>query len=90
MNRMNPVDTGIRHLIDGGTDRRRISVLIIAVAVAVFVGGGMVFYSLFSSPSTAVTTGYSPIVDDFRSLAASRPGPAPSSTVGQGGDRVAD
>jgi hypothetical protein len=87
---MNPVDTGIRHPIDGGTERHRMSALTIAVAVAIFVGGGVMFYSLFSSPSATVTTGYSPIVDDFRSLEASRPGPAPPTTVGQGGDRIAN
>ena len=44
MNRMNPVDTGI-HPIDGGSERHRLRALIIAVTVAVFVGGGMVLYS---------------------------------------------
>ena len=89
MNRMAPVDTGIRHTIDGGPERHRMGAIMIAVAVAILVGGGMVLYSLFSSPSTAVTGGYSPIVDDFRSLEASRPGPAPPpTTVGQGGDRT--
>jgi hypothetical protein len=41
---MNPVDAGI-HPIDGGSDRHRLRALIIAVALAVLVGGGMVFYS---------------------------------------------
>jgi hypothetical protein len=46
MNKMNPVDTGI-HPVDGGSERHRLSVfIIIAAALAVFVGGGMVFYSL--------------------------------------------
>jgi hypothetical protein len=46
MNRMNPVDTGI-HPVDGGSERNRLSILIIiiAAALALFVGGGMVFYS---------------------------------------------
>ena len=44
MNKMNPVDTGI-HPIDGGSERPRLRALIIAVALAVFVGGGMVLYS---------------------------------------------
>jgi hypothetical protein len=58
MNGMNPVDTGIRHPIDGGTEKHRLSALIIAVAVAIFLGCGMVFYSLFSSPSTTVVTDF--------------------------------
>jgi hypothetical protein len=41
---MNPVDTGI-HPIDGGSEGHRLRVLIIAVALAVLVGGGMVLYS---------------------------------------------
>jgi hypothetical protein len=45
MNKMNPVDTGI-HPIDAGSERQRLRALIIAVALAVFVGGGMVLYSL--------------------------------------------
>jgi hypothetical protein len=45
MNKMNPVDTGI-HPIDGGSQRYRSSALIIiAAALAVLVGGGMVLYS---------------------------------------------
>jgi hypothetical protein len=89
MNRMNPVDTGIRHPIDGGTERHRTSTLMIAVAVAILVGGGMMFYSLFNSPSATVATDYSPIADSFRSLEASRPGPTPPTTIGQGGNRIA-
>jgi hypothetical protein len=91
MNRMNPVDTGMRHPIDGGTDRHHMSALIIiAAAAAIFLGAGMIFYSWFSSPSTTLTTDYSPIVDNFRSLEASRPGPASPTTVGQGGDHMAN
>jgi hypothetical protein len=59
MSGMNPVNTGIRHPIDGGAEKHRISALIVAVAVAVFLGCGMVFYSLFSSPSTTVATDFS-------------------------------
>jgi len=45
MTKMNPVDAGI-HPIDGGSERPRLSALvIIAAALAVFVGGGMVIYS---------------------------------------------
>ncbi len=44
MNKMNPVDTGI-HPVDGGSERHRLSILITAAALALFVGGGMVFYS---------------------------------------------
>jgi hypothetical protein len=91
MTKMTLVSTGIRHPIDGGTERHGMSALTIAaIAVAVFVGGGMMFYSLSSSPSTTVTTGYSPIVDDFKSLEASRPAPAPPTTTGQGGERIAN
>jgi hypothetical protein len=42
---MNPVDTGI-HPIGGRSERRRLKALIIAVALAVFIGGSMVLYSL--------------------------------------------
>jgi len=90
MNRMNPVDSGIPDPIDGGTERPRRRALIIAVAVAIFVGSGMMFYSSFSSPSTTVATRYSPIVDDFRSLEAARSGPALPTTTGQSGNRIAD
>jgi hypothetical protein len=45
MNKMNPVDTGIQP-IDRGSERHRLSVVIITAALALFVGGSMVFYSL--------------------------------------------
>jgi len=59
MSGMNPVNTGIRHPIDGGAEKHRMSALTIAVAVAIFLGCGMVFYSLFSGPSTMVATDFS-------------------------------
>jgi hypothetical protein len=44
MNKMNPVDTGIQP-IDRESERHRLSVVIITAALALFVGGSMVFYS---------------------------------------------
>jgi hypothetical protein len=45
MNKMNPVDTGIQP-IDRESERHRLSVVIVTAALALFVGGSMVFYSL--------------------------------------------
>jgi len=56
---MKPVDTGLPHPIDGGQRNTRMSGLIVVVAVAVFLGCGMVFYSLVSSPSTSIATDFS-------------------------------
>ena len=81
---MNPVHTGFQP-IDGGTDRQGLSTLLVAaVAIAMFVIGGAVFYWV-SVPSAPVTTEYSPIVDSFKALEASRSAPTPPSTTGQGG-----
>ncbi len=82
---MNAVHTGPRP-IDGGTEREGLSTLVVAtLATAIFVIGGLMFYSLSNSPPASVTAGYSPITDSFKALEASPPAPTPPSTTGQGG-----
>ena len=83
MTTINPVHTGVRRLIDGGTERRGMSLLtIVAFAVAVFVVVVVMFYSLSNRPTTPISAGYSPIVDDFKALESLQ---APPTTTGQGG-----
>jgi len=80
---MNPVHTGPR-LLSGGTERRGTSLVTIAAigAVAAFGGGGLIFYSLSNRPTTAISAGYSPIVDDFKALESLQ---APPTATGQPG-----
>ena len=82
---MHPVHAGIRP-IDGGTESLGLRPLVVAtLAIAIFVIGGMMLYSLSNSPPPSVTAEYSPISDSFKALEASRPASAPPSTTGQGG-----
>ena len=83
MTKMNPVNSGVRHPIDGGTQRRGLNVLVVAtLAIAMFVVGGVTFYSFSGSQPTAATS-YSRVADAFKALEASRPAPT-ATTTGQG------
>ena len=83
MTKMNPVNSSVRPL-DGGAEKQGLSTLVVAtLAIAALVIGGGMFYSLSGSPPTTITSGYSPILDDFESLDASQPAPTPPTTTGQ-------
>jgi hypothetical protein len=87
MTTVNPVHTGPRRLIDGGTEKRGMGLVtiaaIVASALAVFVVG--MVYSLSNRPTTTISAGYSPIADDFRALESLQSTPTPPVTTGQGG-----
>ena len=57
--------------------------MVATLAIAVFVIGGVTFYSFFGSQPTTVTTSYSRVADAFTALEASRPALI-SITTGQG------
>ena len=86
MTRMNPVNTSVQRTLDGPVDRQRTTAIVVAaLIVAVIVIAGVTSYSISNSLLTTARTTYSPIVDDFKALEASRPAPTPPSTTGQGG-----
>jgi hypothetical protein len=81
---MDPVHTSFQPN-DGGTDEQGLSTLVVlAVALAMFVIGGAFFYWV-STPSARVATKYTPIVDSFTALEASRSTLTPPSPSGQAG-----
>ena len=83
MTKINPVNPSVRPL-DGGEKQGLSTFVVITLAITVFVIGGAMFHSLSSSPPTIVTTGSSPMVDDFKSLEAMQPATTPPTVTGQG------
>jgi hypothetical protein len=84
MTKMNPVNSGVRHPIDGDTERRGMNALVVAtLAIAMFVIGGVTFYS-FSDRQPKDATSSSRVADAFLALEASPPASTLTTTTGQG------
>src|SRR5687767_12295476 len=88
---MNPVHATVLHPIDGGTEGLGLSALMVAtLAIAMFVVGGVTFYSVSGDPPAVVATSSSPVAEAFQALEAFRLTASPPTTTGQGSRQFFD